>query len=104
MDIQFYFVQYQILQGHYNVFCKPGATNLSNCFTKHNPPHHHRRMHPVYLHCPGNANNASVRVLNSSQNTILKEIPKQDSNEETHLQIRIIEIHRQAYEHTGGGN
>ena len=66
MDMCFYWVQYRILQGDYNVFLELGATNLSDYFTKHHPPHHHRQMIPVYLYCPGNWNNSSARVCYSS--------------------------------------
>ena len=48
---RFYFVQDQVLQVHYNVFWKPGATNFADYFTKHHPPHHHCRMQPFYIHC-----------------------------------------------------
>ena len=71
MDMRLYWVQDLIHQGHYSVFWKPGATNLSEYLTKHHPLHHHRRMRPLYMHCTGIANNASVRVCYSSQNTSL---------------------------------
>ena len=72
MDMRFYWVQDQILQGHYNVFWKPGATNVDNYFAKHHPPYHNWLMIPVYLHFPVNANNAGSRVCYSIQNTSLK--------------------------------
>ena len=105
--MRFYWVQDQIRQGHYNVFWKPGATNFSDYLTKHHPPHHHRRMHPVHLYCPDISNNASARVCFSIQNTSLKEIPKKDSQKEAHVQIRKMETHRhtdgQTYRLTDGG-
>ena len=90
MDKQFYcvkdfWIQDQIHQGHYNVFLKPGATNLAKYFTKHHLPHHHCCMRSVYIHCSDNGINASLRVFNSSQNASLNEIPKQDKRKETHL-------------------
>ena len=48
-DIRFYWIQYQIGQGHYNLFWKPGATNLTEYFTKHNPTHNNRCMCSVLL-------------------------------------------------------
>ena len=84
MDIQFYWVKYRIQQGHYNLFLKLGAKKLADYINKHYQPHHHRYLLPVYLHCTGNANNASTRVCYYSNNTILKEIPKQGSNKEAH--------------------
>ena len=68
MGMGFYWLQDRIRQGHYNVFCKQGATNLANYFTKNYSPHHHRRIHPLYIHCPDNSHNASFRVCYSSQN------------------------------------
>ena len=55
MGIRFHWVQDQIHREHYNVFWKPIATNLGEYFTRHHPPHHHFRMHPVYLHFQYNA-------------------------------------------------
>ena len=72
MDMRFYWVQYQIHQGHYNVFCKPVATYLYRKFSKHHPPHHHRRMLPVHLHYPYHTNNANARVCNSIHNISIK--------------------------------
>ena len=72
IDMWFYWVQDLIFQVHYNVSCKPVATNLDEYFTKHNPPHHHRRMRPLYLHCPGITNNSSARLFYSVQNNSLK--------------------------------
>ena len=85
MGMQFYWVQEQDHQGNYNVFCKLGATNLSNYSNKHYRPHHHRRKRPVYLHCQDNSNHSITRVFNSSHNSSLKEILNQDSNKEIHL-------------------
>ena len=68
------------------MFWKPGAIRLSEHFTKHHPFNYHRRIHPVYLHCQDNKNNASARVFNYSQNTSLKERTKQDSNKETQFE------------------
>ena len=72
MDIWFYWVQYRICQGQYNLSCKPVVTNLAYYFTNHNSPHHHRHMHPLYINCPGILNNSSERVCYSIQNTSLK--------------------------------
>ena len=62
----------KIHQGHYNVFWKPGATNLTNYFTKHHPPHHHCHMRPIYLHCQDNSNNSIAKVCYSSNTISLK--------------------------------
>ena len=72
IDMRLYWLQYQICQGNYNVFWKPGATNFSGYFTEHHQTHHHCCMRPVYLHCQDNSNNASLGVFNSSQKTSLK--------------------------------
>ena len=69
MDMRFYWVQYIIHQGHYNVFWEPGETNWDNYFTKHHPPHHNLIIQPLYLQFPGNENNSSSRVCYYIQNT-----------------------------------
>ena len=101
MDMQLYWVQYRICQGHYNVFWKPVATNLIHYSTKHHPTHQYHRMRPVYLHYSDNANNASARVFDSSQNTSINKIPTQDSNKEAHLKISKMETNIQTDGHTG---
>ena len=107
IDIWFYWVKDRILQGHNNMFWKPEATNLANYFTKHHLPRRHLQICAVYLHWPGNASHANTRVCYSNHNTILKEIPNQDRNNESHLQIRIIETYwdmdRQTNRLSGGG-
>jgi hypothetical protein len=50
MDMRFYWVQDRCKQGHFNIFWKPGTTNLANYFTKHHAARHHQLMRPVYLH------------------------------------------------------
>ena len=102
IDIWFYWVKDRILQGHNNMFWKPEATNLANYFTKHHPPQRHLQICAVYLHWPGNASHANTRVCYSNYNTILKEILKQDTNNEAHLQIRIIETYREMDRRTNG--
>eukprot|EP00978_Attheya_sp_CCMP212_P011080 scaffold27074_cov32-Attheya_sp.AAC.2 len=44
MDMRFYWVQNRVRQGHFNVYWRPGSTNLADYFTKHHPPSHHRQM------------------------------------------------------------
>ena len=65
MDMWFYWVQDRVKKIHFNTFCKPGVTNLGEYFTKHNPPHHHLQMWPVYLHFEDHTKNDSVRVCYS---------------------------------------
>eukprot|EP00978_Attheya_sp_CCMP212_P016491 scaffold43259_cov66-Attheya_sp.AAC.4 len=54
MDMRFYWVQDRVRQGHFNVYWRPGSTNLANYFTKHHPPSHHWRMRSTYLHSLAN--------------------------------------------------
>ena len=63
--MRFYWVRDRIGQDQFKVFWKPGSTNLGDYFTKHHNVQHHKCMHLVYLHCPGNAAHASVRVCYS---------------------------------------
>ena len=67
-----YWIQDIILQIHYNVFWKPGATILDEYSTKHHPPHHHLRMRPVFIHCQGSANTANARACYYSHKNSLK--------------------------------
>ena len=69
MDIRFYWVKDMIPQVQYNLFCKSGATILAKYLTKHHTPHHHCRILPVYLHCPGISYNTILGACYSSQNT-----------------------------------
>ena len=94
MDMQFYWVQDRIRQGHYNVFWKPGSTNSADYFTKYHPHHHYCHMCPVYLHYPWNSNNESSRVCYSSQKTSQNKYQsKTQIRKKSHLQIIKIETH-----------
>ena len=41
IDMRFHWIQYRILQRHFNVFWKPGPTNLVYYHSKHHPESHH---------------------------------------------------------------
>ena len=51
MDMRFYWIQDRVAQKQFNVFWRPGPTNLADYFTKHHSPAHHRRERSTYLHC-----------------------------------------------------
>ena len=53
MDMHFYWVQDRIKQKQFNLFWKPGTTNLGDYHTKHHAPSHHRNVRQHYIHCPG---------------------------------------------------
>jgi hypothetical protein len=61
MDMRFYWVQDRCKQGHFNIFWKPGTTNLADYFTKHHATRHHQLMRPVYLH----EDKASAAIANA---------------------------------------
>jgi hypothetical protein len=61
MDMCFYWVQDRCKQGHFNIFWKPGTTNLADYFTKHHATRHHQLMRPVYLH----EDKASAAIANA---------------------------------------
>ena len=61
MDMRFYWVRDKLKQKHFEVFWKPGVSNLRYYFTKHHSPEHHKVMRPIYLHCP-NIGQASARM------------------------------------------
>jgi hypothetical protein len=51
MDVWFYWVQDRVAQKQFNVYWRPGATNLADYFMKHDSPSHHRRERSTYLNC-----------------------------------------------------
>jgi Reverse transcriptase (RNA-dependent DNA polymerase) len=50
IDMRFYWVRDHTKQGHFNIFWRPGSTNLADYFTKHHPAKHHQLMRHEYLH------------------------------------------------------
>ena len=61
MDMRFYWVQDRIKQKQFNVFWKPGSTNLGDYHMKHHVPINHRNVRVHYIHCPGVTRQASVK-------------------------------------------
>jgi hypothetical protein len=51
MDMRFYWIQDRVSQKQFQVYWRPGHTNLADYFTKHHAPAHHRRIRSTYLHC-----------------------------------------------------
>ena len=58
------FGERKIQTKHYDVFWKPGVSNLGDYFTKHHSPAHHKGMIPLYLHF-SNSKKAYTRVCYS---------------------------------------
>jgi hypothetical protein len=54
IDMRFYWVRDRTKQGHFDIFWKPGSTNLADYFTKHHPAKHHQLMRPKYLYVKAN--------------------------------------------------
>jgi hypothetical protein len=50
MDMKFYWVKNRVEQDQFNVGWEPGDTTMSDHFTKHNYPAHHKHMIPYYLY------------------------------------------------------
>jgi hypothetical protein len=50
MDMRYYWIQYRIKQGQFDVSWAPCDTNLGDYFTKHHSPAHHKRIQPFYIH------------------------------------------------------
>ena len=50
MDMRFHWIQDRILQEHFNVFWKPGPTNLGDYHSKHHPTPHHIQVRHTTLH------------------------------------------------------
>jgi hypothetical protein len=53
IDMRFYWLRDRVEQGQFNIYWRPGATNLGDYVSKHHSPAHNRRMRPVYLHEEG---------------------------------------------------
>ena len=51
MDMRFYWIQDWVAQKQFNIYWRPGPTNLADYFTKHHSPAHHRKERSTYLHC-----------------------------------------------------
>ena len=48
-DMLFYWMHFLIKQNQFCLYWQKGAKNISDFFTKHFPPEHHRRIRYVYL-------------------------------------------------------
>jgi hypothetical protein len=48
-DMRCWWMKDRIHQGQFNLLWAPGKFNLADCFAKHHPPWHHRRMRYRYL-------------------------------------------------------
>ena len=51
-DMRFHWIQYRILQRHFNVFWKPGPTSLGDYHSKHHPEAHHIQVRGINLYEP----------------------------------------------------
>jgi len=50
MDMRFYWIQDRVKLKQFEVYWRPGSTNLADYFTKHHSPSHHRQIRSTYLH------------------------------------------------------
>ena len=49
MDMRYYWIQDRVAQKHFQVYWRPGHTNLSDYFTNNFPPSYHRSTRSTYL-------------------------------------------------------
>ena len=49
MDMRYYRIQDRVAQKHFQVYWRPGLTNLGDCFTKNFPPSYHRSTRSTYF-------------------------------------------------------
>ena len=54
IDMRFYWLQDRVHQQQFNIYWKPGASNLADYVSKHHSPAHHKTCRPMYLHEPNN--------------------------------------------------
>lgn len=52
IDMRFYWLQDRVAQQQFNVYWKPGTTNLADYVSKHHSPAHHCLQRPKYLYVP----------------------------------------------------
>jgi hypothetical protein len=50
IDMRFYWLKDRVHQNQFNIFWKPGTTNMGDYYTKHHLAPHHSRLRPYYLH------------------------------------------------------
>ena len=50
MDMRFHWIQDIIIQEQFNIFWKPGPTNLGDYHSKHHPTPHHIQVRHTNLH------------------------------------------------------
>jgi hypothetical protein len=50
MQMRFYWIQDRVQQKQFNVYWRPGLTNLADYFTKHHAPAYHQHIRATYVH------------------------------------------------------
>ena len=65
MDIRFHWIIDRILQMHFNVFWKPGPTNLGDYHSKHHPTSHHIKVRHTNLYEPHSLQTTLQGCVNS---------------------------------------
>jgi hypothetical protein len=50
MQMRFYWIQDRVQQKQFNVYWRPGPTNLADYFTKHHAPAYHQHIRATYVH------------------------------------------------------
>ena len=65
MDMRFHWIQDRILQEQFNVFWKPGPTNLGDYHSKHHPTPHHIQVIHTNLHEPHGSHNTLQGCVNT---------------------------------------
>ena len=65
MDMLFHWIQDIIIQEHFNVFWKPGPTNLGDYHSKHDPNPHHIQVRQTNLHEPHGSHNTLQECVNT---------------------------------------
>ena len=65
MDMSFHWIQDRILQEHFNVFWKPGPTNVGDYHSKHHPTPHKIQVQHTNLHEPHVSQNTLQGCVNT---------------------------------------
>ena len=71
MDTRFYWMKKRVKQKDFFVYWKPGSQNMGNCFTKHHPPHHHRKVCATYFYMENALLKIDHKIVHEWANPVL---------------------------------
>ena len=61
----------RLKQKDFFVYWKPGSQNMGECFTKHHPPHQHRKICATYLYMANALLKIDQKIVHKWANNVL---------------------------------